>query len=223
MEKHSVSRLIGAPPGYIGYDEAGQLTEKIRRRPYSIILFDEIEKAHPEVLNVLLQILDDGRVTDAHGRQVSFENTVVIMTSNAGSDRLDGAVGFGRTVSEQGREKALKALSEVMRPEFINRIDEIISFHQLTKEDFEKIADIMLSDLKNALNERNIRLTYDGAVLSYLSEKSFSLKYGARNLRRLIQKEIEDKVASIIIQHYDHPVLGFHFSIENGVLTITSI
>ena len=223
MEKHSVSRLIGAPPGYVGYDEAGQLTEKIRRRPYSIILFDEIEKAHPEVLNVLLQILDDGRVTDAHGRQVSFENTVVIMTSNAGSDRNDGSVGFGRTVSEQGREKALKALSDVMRPEFINRVDEIISFHQLTEEDFEKITEIMLSDLKDALKERNIRLTFDNEVLTYLSKKSYSLKYGARNLRRLIQKEIEDKLASIIIQNYERSVLGFHLSVSDSALVISSI
>ena len=223
MEKHSVSRLIGAPPGYVGYDEAGQLTEKIRRRPYSIILFDEIEKAHPDVLNVLLQILDDGRVTDAHGRQVSFENTVVIMTSNAGSDRRDGSVGFGRTVSEQGREKALKALSDIMRPEFINRVDEIVSFHQLTEEDFGKIAEIMLSDLKDSLSERNIRLTYDKEVLSYLASRSYSIKYGARNLRRLIQKEIEDKLASIIIQSYEHPVLGFHLSVKDNTLAISSI
>ncbi len=223
MEKHSVSRLIGAPPGYVGYDEAGQLTEKIRRRPYSIILFDEIEKAHPDVLNVLLQILDDGRVTDAHGRQVSFENTVVIMTSNAGSDRRDGSVGFGRTVSEQGREKALKALSDVMRPEFINRIDEIVSFHQLKEDDFEKIAAIMLSDLSDALKEHNIRLTYDDELLAFLTERSYSLKYGARNLRRVIQKEIEDKIASIIIQSYEHPVMGFHLSVADHALSISSI
>ncbi|MDP4110342.1 MAG: ATP-dependent Clp protease ATP-binding subunit, partial [Bacillota bacterium] len=223
MEKHSVSRLIGAPPGYVGYDEAGQLTEKIRRRPYSIVLFDEIEKAHPDVLNVLLQILDDGRVADAHGRHVSFENTVVIMTSNAGSDRQDGSVGFGRSISQQGREKALKALSDIMRPEFINRVDEIVSFNQLTEDNFERIADIMLKDLASALKERNIRLTYDEAVLKYLTKKSYSIKYGARNLRRLIQKEIEDKVASVIIESYSRPVMGFHLSLNGDSLAISSV
>ena len=206
MEKHSVSKLIGAPPGYIGYDEAGQLTEKIRRRPYSVVLFDEIEKAHPDVLNMLLQILDDGRITDAQGRHVNFENTVVIMTSNAGSDRPGGAVGFGRTITEQGREKALKALSDIMRPEFINRIDEVISFNQLTKDDFSGICRIMLGDLKTAVAHSGMDLRWDDALVSYLVEHSYSVKYGARNLRRLIEKEIEDKAANVILSSFDHPV-----------------
>ncbi|HEX3027594.1 MAG TPA: ATP-dependent Clp protease ATP-binding subunit, partial [Clostridia bacterium] len=200
MEKHSVSKLIGAPPGYVGYDEAGQLTEKIRRRPYSVVLFDEIEKAHPDVLNMLLQILDDGRITDAQGRYVNFENTIVIMTSNAGSERKDGSVGFGRTVSEQGREKALKSLKEIMRPEFINRIDEVISFNQLTEEDFSKICIIMLSELKRAMARSGVTMTYDQSLVEWLVRESYSVKYGARNLRRKIEKEIEDKAAGIIIK-----------------------
>ena len=206
MEKHSVSKLIGAPPGYVGYDEAGQLTEKLRRRPYSVVLFDEIEKAHPDVLNMLLQILDDGRITDAQGRYVSFENAVIIMTSNAGSERRDGAVGFGRTVTEQGREKALRALNDIMRPEFINRIDEIISFNQLTEQDFARICRIMLDDLRTAVGRNGITLTYDDALVDYLVKKSFSVKYGARNLRRLIEKEVEDKAAGIIISSYENPL-----------------
>jgi len=223
MEKHSVSRLIGAPPGYVGYDEAGQLTEKIRRRPYSVILFDEIEKAHPDVLNTLLQILDDGRITDAHGRQVSFENTIIIMTSNAGSDRKDGSVGFARTVTEQGREKALKALTDIMRPEFINRIDEIVSFRQLSEEDFKTIAKIMLSDLEKTLSEKKIRMTYDDTLVEYLVKNSYSIKYGARNLRRLIQKEIEDKVAQIMIERYDRPILGLNMKADEQGIKIDAI
>ncbi len=206
MEKHSVSRLIGAPPGYVGYDEAGQLTEKIRRRPHSVVLFDEIEKAHPDVLNVLLQILDDGVATDSQGRRVSFENAVIIMTSNAGSDRKDGSVGFGRTVSEQGQEKAMKALRDIMRPEFINRIDEIVAFNQLTKQDFAAIARIMLEDLAAALKENGVQLIFDDLTLDFLVEKSYSIKYGARNLRRCVQKEIEDKAAAAIIAAYQNPI-----------------
>ncbi len=206
MEKHSVSKLIGAPPGYVGYDEAGQLTEKIRRRPYSVILFDEIEKAHPDVLNILLQMLDDGRVTDAQGRKVSFENAVIIMTSNAGSDKSSGSVGFGRTVTEQGREKALKALSDIMRPEFINRIDEVISFNQLTEGDFARIAGIMLGDLKKAMARNSIALSWDEKLVEFLVKKSYSVKYGARNLRRLIEKEIEDQIANVIIGSLGNPV-----------------
>ena len=219
MEKHSVSKLIGAPPGYIGYDEAGQLTEKIRRHPYSVVLFDEIEKAHPDVLNMLLQILDDGRITDAQGRYVSFENAVVIMTSNAGSERQDGAVGFGRTASEQGREKALKALRDIMRPEFINRIDEIISFNQLTREDFMRICDIMLGDLSRAVARSGIELIYDERLTAYLVEKSYSIKYGARNLRRTIEKEVEDRAATRIIASYESPVTKiFATADESGVV-----
>jgi ATP-dependent Clp protease ATP-binding subunit ClpA len=204
MEKHAVSRIIGSPPGYVGYDEAGQLTEKIRRRPYSVVLFDEIEKAHPDVLNILLQILDDGHITDAHGRRVNFENTIVIMTSNAGSgERSSGAVGFNQTLTEMGRERAMKALSDIMRPEFINRVDEVVAFSSLSKEDFSAIGRIMLSDLAAVLEKRGMSLHYGDDALEYLVEQSFSLKFGARNLRRVIQKEIEDPLASQMIRGYD--------------------
>ena len=206
MEKHSVSKLIGAPPGYVGYDEAGQLTEKIRRRPYSVVLFDEIEKAHPDVLNILLQILDDGRVTDAQGRKVSFENTVIIMTSNAGSDRSSGTVGFGQSVTQQGREKAMNALSEIMRPEFLNRIDEVIPFNHLSEDNFRDICAIMLSDLKKSLARSGIEFSWDDKAVDYLTHKSFSVRFGARNLRRLIEKEVEDKAATMIIESYKAPL-----------------
>ena len=206
MERHSVSKLIGSPPGYVGYDEAGQLTEKIRRKPYSVILFDELEKAHPDVLNVMLQILDDGRITDAQGRVVNFENTVIVMTSNAGSERRDGTVGFGRSVSEQSKEKAMKALSEFLRPEFINRVDEIVCFNRLTEENFRGIAKIMLSELKANLSERGVNLHWDESILDYLVKKSYSVTYGARNLRRTIQKDIEDGIAERIIDSFEHPI-----------------
>ena len=206
MERHSVSKLIGSPPGYVGYDEAGQLTEKIRRKPYSVILFDELEKAHPDVLNVLLQILDDGRITDAQGRVVNFENTVIVMTSNAGSDRRDGSVGFGRSVSEQSREKAIKALREFLRPEFLNRVDEIICFNRLSEENFRGIAAIMLGELKDNLSEHGINLTWDESIIDYLVKKSYSVTYGARNLRRTIQRELEDGIAERMIDSYDHPI-----------------
>ena len=220
MEKHSVSKLIGAPPGYIGYDEAGQLTEKVRRRPYCVVLFDEIEKAHPDVLNTLLQILDDGRVTDAQGRYVNFENTVIIMTSNAGSDRRDGAVGFGNTLTQQGREKALKALQDIMRPEFINRIDEVISFNQLTREDFAKIASIMLGDLKKGVARADIDLTWEDAVAEKLAEDSYSVKYGARNLRRLIEKQVEDQAANLILDAYADPIRALRAVVRDGQITV---
>ena len=206
MERHSVSKLIGSPPGYVGYDEAGQLTEKIRRKPYSVILFDELEKAHPDVLNVLLQILDDGRITDAQGRVVNFENTVIVMTSNAGSDRRDGTVGFGMTASQQNKEKALKALSDFLRPEFINRVDEIISFNRLSEEDFRGIAKIMLGELKSNLEERGIALRWEDSILDYLVKKSYSITYGARNLRRTIQKDLEDAIAERIIDSFENPI-----------------
>jgi len=220
MEKHAVSRIIGSPPGYIGYDEAGQLTEKIRRRPYSVVLFDEIEKAHPDVMNILLQILDDGHITDAHGRTVNFENTVIIMTTNAGSDKKDGSVGFNRTVTELGKEKAIKALNDFLRPEFINRVDEIIYFNRLTEEDFKKIARIMLDELKTAMADKKMELTYDESVLDYLTKKSFSHKYGARNLRRLIQKEVEDRVAMEIISRYETPAAKIALSADEDALRI---
>ena len=223
MEKHSVSKLIGSPPGYVGYDEAGQLTEKIRRKPYSVVLFDELEKAHADVLNILLQILDDGRITDAHGRVVNFENTVIIMTSNAGSDRSSGSVGFARTVTDQGREKAMKALGEFLRPEFINRVDEVICFNRLTEENFRAIAGIMLGELRDSLAERGIAFTWDESVVDYLTEKSYSVTYGARNLRRTIQKDIEDQVAQLIIDHYEHPLTGLHVSRGETGLQVNGI
>ena len=221
MEKHTVARLIGSPPGYVGYDEAGQLTEKIRRRPYSVILMDEIEKAHPDVLNILLQILDDGRLTDSHGRMVNFENTIIVMTSNAGSSHKTTSLGFGKTASEQGKEKAMKALEDIMRPEFLNRIDEIIAFNQLSEEDFAKIADILLGDLAKNLEEREIRLTWDDSLKNYLVEKSYSLKFGARNLRRLIEKEVENALANEILT--DNKIIGIHITAQDGELKLQSI
>ena len=223
MEKHSVSRLVGSPPGYVGYDEAGQLTEKIRRKPYAVILFDEIEKAHPDVLNVLLQILDDGEVTDAHGRKVNFENTVIVMTSNAGSDRKEGSVGFGRSVSEQNRERTMKALNEFLRPEFINRVDEIICFNRLGEKNFVSIARIMLGELRDSLEEKGLHFTWDDAVAEYLANKSYSLTYGARNLRRTVQKELEDVIAARIIDSYDHPVTQLRAVMKDGAIEVLSL
>ena len=201
MEKFSVSRIIGSPPGYVGYDEAGQLTEKIRRKPYSVILFDEIEKAHPDVMNILLQILDDGHISDAQGRNVNFENTVIIMTTNAGSNSKSGGIGFGGSLSDLSRDRAIKALGEFLRPEFMNRVDEIITFNQLTEENFASIAVLMLDELKEALQARNIALTWADDVPAWLVKKGYSVTYGARNLRRLIQKEIEDPAAEAVIAH----------------------
>ena len=222
MEKHTVSRLIGSPPGYVGYDEAGQLTEKIRRRPYSVVLFDEIEKAHPDVLNALLQILDDGRLTDAQGRVVSFENTVIVMTSNAGSATGGTPAGFGRTVSQQSKERAMKALEDIMRPEFLNRIDEIIAFNQLTEADFRRISTIMLSELRDTLSDKGIRLTWDDSLLDWLTEKSFSIKFGARNLRRLIEKEIENPLATAIVTG-DCPLTGAYLRAADGKMVLETI
>ena len=220
MEKHSVSRIIGSPPGYVGYDEAGQLTEKIRRKPYSVILFDEIEKAHPDVLNILLQILDDGHITDAHGRTVNFENTVIIMTTNAGSDKKDGAVGFNRSINEQGKEKAIKALNDFLRPEFINRVDEIVYFNHLSEENFKEIARLMLEELREAMAEKKLELKYDDSLIDYLTKKSFSYTYGARNLRRLIQREIEDRIASEIIANYAHPAKQIGLTAVSGEIEV---
>ena len=199
MEKFSVSRIIGSPPGYVGYDEAGQLTEKIRRRPYSVVLFDEIEKAHPDVMNILLQILDDGRITDAQGRTVNFENTVIIMTTNAGSNTKTGAVGFGMSANDQTRERVMKALNDFLRPEFINRVDEIVYFNKLTEEHFRGIAALMLEELKEAMAARGMTLAWDEDVISALVKKSYSETYGARSLRRTIQKDIEDAVAEAVV------------------------
>ena len=223
MEKHSVSRLIGSPPGYVGYDEAGQLTEKIRRKPYAVVLFDEIEKAHPDVLNVLLQILDDGRITDAHGRRVNFEHTVIVMTSNAGSNTREGTVGFGRTVSELDRDRAMKALNQFLRPEFINRVDEIICFNHLTEENFKGIARIMLNELTDSLREKGLEFTYDDKLVDYVTHKSYSLTYGARNLRRVLQKEIEDPLAGRIIGEYEHPFTRINATVENDTVTLYTL
>ena len=223
MEKHTVSRLIGSPPGYVGFDEAGQLTEKIRRRPYAVVLFDEIEKAHPDVLNILLQVLDDGRITDAQGRTVSFEHTIIVMTSNAGSDRSGGSVGFGRTLSEQNEQRMVKALEEIMRPEFLNRIDDIISFDHLTKDDFRSIAAIMLGQLRDTMAENGVRLTWDDALVDCLVEDSFSIKFGARNLRRSIERNVEDELANRIIAAWERPLSGAHVTADDTGVHIQTI
>ncbi len=223
MEKHSVSRIIGAPPGYVGYDEAGQLTEKIRRRPHAVILFDEIEKAHPDVLNILLQILDDGKITDAQGRQVNFENTIIIMTTNAGSEHSSSISGFSESREMQNKEKTEKALFSFLRPEFINRIDEIITFRHLDKNDFVSIAELMLSQLAAHLSEKDTRLTYTPEVLTLIAERSYSEKFGARNMRRFIEKNIEDKIANAVIDSYGTHILGLHLSVADGEIAVASI
>ncbi len=221
MEKHSVSRIVGSPPGYVGYDEAGQLTEKIRRKPYAVILFDEIEKAHPDVLNVLLQILDDGEITDSHGRKVNFENTIIVMTSNAGSGSKEGGtVGFDRSMTQQDSEKAMKALQQFLRPEFINRVDAVITFNRLTEEHFQSIARIMLEELRTSLQEKGIAFTYDDTLIQFLIKKSYSRTYGARNLRRTIQKELEDPMASKIINSYEAPFAHINAAAENETVRL---
>ena len=223
MEKHSVSRIIGAPPGYVGFDEAGQLTEKIRRRPYSVILFDEIEKAHPDVLNVLLQILDDGRVTDATGRTVNFENTVIIMTTNAGSDKSSSVVGFSETAEQQGKIKTENALSTFLRPEFLNRVDAIVTFRSLDRNDFLRIASIMLNDLKDVLDKKGVRMTWDDRVPAVIAERSFSIKFGARNMRRFIETEVEDPIANAMIANYASGVAGVHLSDKDGKIEVSAL
>ena len=224
MEKFAVSRIIGSPPGYVGYDEAGQLTEKVRRKPYCVILFDEIEKAHPDVLNILLQILDDGHITDAQGRNVNFENTVIVMTSNAGSDARTsaGSVGFGRTADQQGKERAMKALESFLRPEFINRVDEIVYFNKLSEDSFKAIAGIMLGELRDTLKEKGIVFTWDEALLDHLVKQSYSQTYGARNLRRQIQKDLEDDIATKLIDSYLHPLTAIHASADGEHAVITA-
>ena len=222
MEKHSVSRIIGSPPGYVGYDDAGQLTEKIRRKPYTVVLFDEIEKAHPDVLNVLLQILDDGHISDAHGKVVNFENTVIVMTSNAGSDIKGGSLGFDRSANQLGKEKAMKGLEAFLRPEFINRVDEIVYFNQLTEDNFKAIARIMLSELDAVMKDKGIAFSYDESVLDYLVKKSYSAAYGARNLRRQIQKDLEDPIATRLIQRYADPITMVTLSAGDENLNIVT-
>lgn len=223
MEKHSVSKIIGSPPGYVGYDEAGQVTEKVRRRPYSVLLFDEIEKAHPDVLNILLQILDEGRVTDAHGRTVNFENTVIIMTSNAGSASKDSALGFGKTEEDASKEKVMKALSEFLRPEFIARVDEVIVFNSLKKDDFVKIANLMLSEYVPTLEEKHIKFTFDEKVCQLLAEKSCNGASGARDLRNTIRREVEEKIANAMIEAGAGGVTAMHLTAENGEPVLQSI
>ena len=223
MEKHSVSRIIGSPPGYVGYDEAGQLTEKVRRKPYSVILFDEIEKAHPDVMNILLQILDEGRITDAQGRTVNFENTIIVMTSNAGSEKKGGALGFGKEKGDATKEKIMKALSDFLRPEFIGRVDEVAIFNDLTVDNFEKIANLLLEELAGSLKEKAISLKWNNDVNKYLAEKSVGGSRGARDLRNLIRKEIEDTIANIIIENIDTGVSGIAIEVQNDKLELTHI
>ena len=221
MEKHTVSKLIGSPPGYVGYDEAGQLTEKIRRRPYSVVLFDEIEKAHPDVLNILLQVLDDGRITDAQGRAVNFENTIIVMTSNAGSEGRVGGMGFGKSENDMAKEKTMKALRDFLRPEFINRVDEIISFNHLSVENFLGIADIMLAELKDSLANRGLVLTWDESLRQLLVKEAYSVTYGARNLRRTIQRQLEDPISEKIIDSFETPISSIHITAEEGKVVLS--
>ena len=223
MEKFAVSRIIGSPPGYVGYDEAGQLTEKVRRKPYCVILFDEIEKAHPDVLNIMLQILDDGHITDAQGRNVNFENAVIVMTSNAGSDKGGGSVGFGRTDKEQGKDKAMKALSQFLRPEFINRVDEVVYFNRLSEENFKDIARIMLGELTDNLRDKGISFSWDESVLDHLVKTSYSLTYGARNLRRQVQKDLEDPIATKIIESYLEPITQLKAVGKDGKIELLAL
>ena len=218
MEKHSVSKIIGSPPGYVGYDEAGQLTEKVRRRPYSVLLFDEIEKAHPDVLNILLQILDEGRITDAHGRTVNFENTVNVMTSNAGSDRRENSLGFNKTAADMNREKVMRALGEFLRPEFLSRIDEVIVFRPLDVEDYKKIAALMLDEYVGSLKEKGIALTYNQEVCAYLAEKSIHGQSGARDLRNNIRRMVEDKLAMALVERGEGAISGVALSVQDGEL-----
>ena len=220
MEKHSVAKLIGSPPGYVGYDEAGQLTETIRRKPYSVVLFDEIEKAHPDVMNILLQVLDDGRITDAQGRVVSFENTVIVMTTNAGSDGNVGSMGFGRTDEEQVKGKTMKALQSFLRPEFINRVDEIITFNHLSKAHFAGIADIMLRELRESLSQRGLTFQWTEDVRDHLVDGAYSVTYGARNLRRFIQQELEDPISEVIIDSFESPITGISAGLEDGKIRL---
>ena len=223
MEKHSVSRIIGSPPGYVGYDEAGQLTEKIRRRPYSVVLFDEIEKAHPDVLNVLLQILDDGKITDAQGREINFSNTIIILTTNAGSEKTNAVSGFSTDRQVQIEDRVEKALAKFLRPEFLNRIDEIITFRHLSKEDFAKIADLMLKQLSDHLAEKGMKLTYTADVLAVIAEESYSEKYGARNMRRYIERNVEDNIANIIIDSLPTKIYAIAMTAKDGKIIFDSI
>ncbi len=221
MEKFAVSRIVGSPPGYVGYDEAGQLTEKVRRKPYSVVLFDEIEKAHPDVMNILLQILDEGKIADAHGRVVDFSNTVIVMTSNAGSERREGSLGFTNEPEKLAQDKAYKALSEFLRPEFLGRVDEIVVFRPLSKEDYERIAALQLEELRAPLSEKNIALSYDDAALKAIAEKSHGKKSGARDLVRVIRRDVEDKICNLLVEHADAFPEAIAVSAENGEITVS--
>ena len=220
MEKHSVSKLIGSPPGYVGYDEAGQLTEKVRRRPYSVVLFDEIEKAHPDVMNLLLQILDEGRVNDAQGRSVNFENTIICMTSNAGSSDKSSSLGFNKTESEISHEKAMKALSEFLRPEFLSRIDEVVVFDPLTEENFKDIAVLMLDEMKDPLAEKNIAFRYDKKAVALIAEKAFGKKFGARDIRKVIRTDVEDKIATALVNSPENSINKLKLTAKKNELVI---
>jgi len=220
MEMHSVSKLIGAPPGYVGYDEAGQLTEKLRRRPYSVVLFDEIEKAHHDVLNALLQILDEGRITDAQGRHVSFENAVIVMTSNAGSDEAAGAVGFGESDGGRAHDKTMKALRKIMRPEFLNRVDEIIAFNHLSEDNIFEICGLMMGDLRAEMEKNGMELQWTEEAQRLLAKKGYSVTFGARNVRRTIEKEVEDKAATMIISSYGDPVKKVSVFAQDGEIKV---
>ena len=223
MEKHSVSKIIGSPPGYVGYDEAGQLTEKVRRRPYSVILFDEIEKAHPDVLNILLQILDEGRITDAHGRTVNFENTVIIMTSNAGSESKESLIGFNKTAEDISRDKATKALHEFLRPEFISRIDEIIVFRPLNVKDYEEIAELMLKEYIETLKEKGIGFNFSAEVCAYLAKKSIGGKSGARDIRNNIRREVEDAITTLLVEEGEENISGISLIVEDEKIKLLTI
>ena len=223
MEKHAVSRIIGAPPGYVGYDEAGQLTEKIRRRPYSVVLFDEIEKAHPDVMNILLQVLDDGKITDAQGRAVNFENTIIVMTTNAGSETSSAISGFAMEKNIIAKDKTQRALASFLRPEFINRVDEIITFSSLTQADFESIAKLMTDKVVAHMKEKGIRVTFDNDVLVKIAKESYSEKFGARNMRRYIEKNVEDLLAGAMIEHYESRLVGIHFFVKDDKIIIDCI
>ena len=220
MEKHSVARIIGAPPGYVGYDEAGQLTEKVRRRPYSVVLFDEIEKAHPDVMNILLQILDEGKITDSQGRIVSFESTVIVMTSNCGTEQRSSSLGFNKSAADMAKDKVMQSLSEFLRPEFLGRVDEIVLFNSLSKEDFVKIAELMLGELKEPLEEKGITCLWDEETLHWLAEKSHGKQGGARDLRRMIRKEVEDKICSLLVERYQNQPAGIKVGVENDEIVL---
>ena len=222
MEKHAVAKMIGSPPGYVGYDEAGQLTEKVRRRPYSVVLFDEIEKAHPDIMNLLLQILDEGRLGDAHGRSVSFENTIIVMTSNAGSTDKSTGMGFNKTEGEISREKALKALREFLRPEFIGRVDEVVVFRPLTVTDFADIAGLMMSEMEQALAEKEVKLEVSRAALEEIAKDAFGKSYGARDLRRVIRQKVEDPVAEILLRHSGY-VAKISVDVLDGALHVSEV